>query len=90
MRAQKCLFLHKLMKVCKLQCINSKKLLNFYSYCLLSYFGRQCAIGCRKDNPSIRDFDYNKNTIKSQFLVCLITGNFQSNDNNIMCIENNL
>nr|XP_012563351.1 unnamed protein product [Hydra vulgaris] len=36
---------------------------------LENYFGRQCAIGRRKDNPSIRDFGYNNKTIKSQFSV---------------------
>ena len=34
-----------------------------------NYFGRQQAIGCRKDNSSIRDFGYNDNTIKSQFSI---------------------
>ena len=57
---------------------------------LENYFGRQRAIGRRKDNPSIRDFGYNDNTIKSQFSVRPINGNVQSNSNNIIDIENNL
>ena len=51
-------------------------------------FGRQRAIGRRKDNPSINDFGYNDNTIKSQFSVRRITGTIQSTTNNIMDIEN--
>ena len=31
---------------------------------LENYFGRQRAIGLRKDNPSLRDFGYNDNTIQ--------------------------
>ncbi len=32
---------------------------------LENYFGRQRAIGKRRDNPSVRDVGYNDNTIKS-------------------------
>ena len=39
---------------------------------LENYFGRQRAIGRRKDNPSDRDVGYNDNTIKSQFSVRLL------------------
>ena len=42
---------------------------------LENYFGRQRAIGRRKDNPSIRDVGFNDNTIKSQFSVRPIAGN---------------
>ena len=42
---------------------------------LENYFGRQRAIGRRKDNPSVRDIGYNDNTIKSQFSVRPIAGN---------------
>ena len=56
---------------------------------LENYFGRQRALGRRKDNPSIKDFGYNDNTIKSQFSDRQITGNIQSTNNNIMDIENN-
>ena len=34
-----------------------------------NYFGRQRAIGRRRDNPSVKDVGYNDNTIKSQFSV---------------------
>ena len=34
---------------------------------LENYFGRQRAVGRRKDYPSVRDVGYNDNTIKSQF-----------------------
>ena len=44
---------------------------------LENYFGRQRAIGRRKDNPSVRDVGYNDNTIKSQFSVRPIAGNVQ-------------
>nr|XP_047142283.1 uncharacterized protein LOC124816659 [Hydra vulgaris] len=56
---------------------------------LENYFDRQRTIGCRKDNPSIRDFGYNNNTIKLQFSIRPINGNVQSNINNIIDIENN-
>ena len=42
---------------------------------LENYFGRQSAIGRRRDNPSVRDAGYNDNTIKSQFSVRPIAGN---------------
>ena len=42
---------------------------------LENYFGRQRAIGRRKENPSVRDVGYNDNTIKSQFSVRPIDGN---------------
>ena len=46
---------------------------------LENYFGRQRAIGRRKDNPTVRDAGYNDNTIKSQFSVRPIAGNVQGN-----------
>ena len=33
---------------------------------LENYFGRQRSMGHRKDNPSLRDFGYNDNTIRTQ------------------------
>ena len=33
---------------------------------LENYFGQQRAIGARKDNPSIRDFGFNDNSIRNQ------------------------
>ena len=33
---------------------------------LENYFGRQRSMGSRKDNPSMRDFGYNDNTIRNQ------------------------
>ena len=33
---------------------------------LENYFGRQRAIGARKDNPSVRDFGFNDNSIRNQ------------------------
>ena len=42
-----------------------------------NYFGRQCAIGRRCDNPTVRDFGYNNNTIKLQYSVRPIAGNVQ-------------
>ena len=45
---------------------------------LENYFGRQCAIGHRRDNPTVRDND-NDNTIKSQYSVRPIAGNVREN-----------
>ena len=42
---------------------------------LENYFGRQRAIGYRKDNPSVRDFGYNDNTIRNQKVFRPIAGN---------------
>ena len=36
---------------------------------LKNYFGKQGAIGRRKDNPNLRDFGYTDNIIKSQFTM---------------------
>ena len=44
---------------------------------LENYFGRQPAIGRRRDNPNVRDIEYNDNTIKSQYSVCAIADNAQ-------------
>ena len=46
---------------------------------LENYFGRQRAIGRRRDNPNVRDVGYNDNTIKSQYSVRAIAGNVQCN-----------
>ena len=42
-------------------------------------FGRQRAIGHRRDNPTIRDAGYNGNTIKSQYSLRPIAGNVRAN-----------
>ena len=33
---------------------------------LENYFGHQCSLGARKDNPSLRDFGFNDNAIRNQ------------------------
>ena len=40
-----------------------------------NYFGRQRAIGSCRVNPSVKDVDYNDNTIKSQYSVRPMAGN---------------
>ena len=40
-----------------------------------NYFGRQCAIGRRFDNPTVQHFGYNDNTIKLQYSVRSVAGN---------------
>eukprot|EP00794_Sanderia_malayensis_P011563 gene11563-12758_t len=45
---------------------------------LENYFGRQRAIGHRRDNPNIRSVGINDNIIKSQFTVAPIAGNCQA------------
>ena len=49
----------------------------FYQDDLENYFGKQQAIGEMCDNPTVRNFGYNDNTIKSQFSVRPIAGNVQ-------------
>ena len=46
---------------------------------LENYFGRQRAIGHRRDNPTVRDAGYNDNTMKSQYSVRPIAGNVRAN-----------
>ena len=41
-------------------------------------FGKQRAIGCRRDNPTVRDVGYNENTIKSQFSILPLGGNVRN------------
>ena len=41
-------------------------------------FGKQRAIGCRRDNPTVRDVGYNGNTIKSQFSILPLGGNVRN------------
>ncbi len=45
---------------------------------LENYFGKQRAIGCRKDNPNLYSVGFNDNIIKSQFSVVPISGNVRS------------
>ena len=47
---------------------------------LENYFGRQRSIGGRKDNPAIRDFGYNDNSIRNQKVFRPIAGNVRSID----------
>ena len=47
---------------------------------LENYFGRQRSMGHRKDNPSLRDFGYNDNTIRTQKIFRPIAGNCLNDD----------
>ena len=42
---------------------------------LENYFGHQRSLGARKDNPSLRDFGFNDNTIRNQKVFRPIAGN---------------
>ena len=46
-----------------------------------NYFGRQRSLGVWEDNPSLRDFGYNDNSIQNQKIFELISGNVQGNGN---------
>ena len=48
---------------------------------LENYFGRQRSLGVWEDNPSLRDFGYNDNSIQNQKIFELISGNVQGNGN---------
>ena len=48
---------------------------------LENYFGRQCSLEARKDNPSLRDFGYNDNSIRNQKIFKPIAGNVHGNVN---------
>ena len=60
---------------------NDKEVCKFLLEQGISYilFGRQRAIGHRRDNPTIRDAGYNDNTIKSQYSVRPIARNVRAN-----------
>ena len=45
-----------------------------------NYFGRNRAIGRRRDNPNVGDVGYNDNTIKSQYSVRAIADNVRCDD----------
>ena len=47
---------------------------------LENYFGRQRSLGRRKDNPSLRDFGYNDNTIRTSKIFRPIAGNCRNDD----------
>ena len=42
---------------------------------LENYFGRQRAMGARKDNPNLRDVGYNDNSIRNQKVFRPLAGN---------------
>ena len=53
------------------------------SFCqdpLENYFGQQRAIGARKDNPSVRDFGFNDNSIRNHKIFRPIAGNVCGQD----------
>ena len=45
------------------------------------------SIGCRRDNPKLRDTGYNDNTIKTQYSVRPIAGNVRANLNKFNDID---
>ena len=59
----------------------------FWQDPLENYFGRQRSMGHRKDNPSLRDFGYNDNTIRTQKIFRPIAGNCQNDDEQLNKID---
>ena len=55
---------------------------------LENYFGKQRAIGCRRDNETVRDVCYNDNTIKSQFSINQLGGNVYNHGDKWNVIDN--
>ena len=47
---------------------------------LENYFGGQCSIGGKKDNPAISDFGYNDNSIRNQKVFRSIAGDVRGID----------
>ena len=81
---------HSFKEVCKYLLHNGVKFILSERFCqddLENYFGRQRAIGSRKDNPSVKDVGYNDNTIKSQFSIRPIAGNVHGNGNKFNIID---
>ena len=81
---------HSFKEVCKYLLHNGVKFIlseRFYQDDLDKYFGRQQAIGSRKNNPSVKDVGYNDNTIKSQFSICPIAVNVHGDGNKFNVID---
>ena len=82
---------HSFKEVCKYLLENGVTYVLSERFCqddLENYFGRQRAIGRRRDNPSVKEVGYNDNTIKSQFSVRPIAGNVQGQVGKFNVIEN--
>ena len=54
---------------------------------LENYFGQQRSIGHREDNPSLRDFGYNDNTIRTTTNFRPIVGNCRNDDPQLAKID---
>ena len=54
---------------------------------LENYFGQQRSIGRREDNPSLRDFGYNDNTIRTTKVFQPIAGNCRNDDPQLAKID---
>ena len=81
---------HSFKEVCKYLLHNGDKFLLSERFCqddLENYFGKQRAIGSRKDNPSVKDIGYNDNTINSQFSIRPIAGNVHGDGNKFNVID---
>ena len=55
---------------------------------LENHFGQQIAIRTRKDNPSIRDFGFNDNSIRNQKIFRPIAGNVCGQDIGMVDLAN--
>ena len=84
------MMVHSFIEVCKYLLHDGVKFILSERFCqgdLENYFGRQRAIGSRKDNPSVKDVGYNDNTIKLQFSISPIAGNVHGNGNKFNIID---
>ena len=80
---------HSFKEVCKYLLHNGVKFILSKWFCqddLENYFGRQRAIGARKNNPSVKDVGYNDNTINSQFSIRLLLVMFVVMVTNLMSL----
>ena len=78
--------IHSFKEVCKYLLHNGVKFILSERFCqddLGNYFGRQRAIGSRKDSPSVKDVGYNDNAINSQFSIRPIAGNVRGDGNKL-------
>ena len=76
---------HSFKEVCKFLLEHGVKYILSERFCqddVENYFGRQRAIGSRRDNPTVRDVGYNDNTIKSQYVVRSVVGNVRKQSHN--------
>ena len=83
---------HSFKEVCKYLLENGVTYVLSERFCqgdLENYFGRQRAIGRRRDNPSVKEVEYNDNTINFNFQFVLLLEMYKVKLENLMSLKMN-